>query len=85
MSRAFVVAVLGAESTGKTTLAVELGRTLTARGRKVGVVPEVLREFCEREGRTPRRTSRRRSPPRRPGASPTPRRARRSSSPTPRR
>ena len=54
MSRAFVVAVLGAESTGKTTLAIELGRTLTACGRKVGVVPEVLREFCVREGRTPR-------------------------------
>ena len=54
MSRAFVVAVLGAESTGKTTLATALGRTLGARGLRVGVVPEVLREFCDREGRTPR-------------------------------
>ena len=54
MSRGFVVALLGAESTGKTTLAIELGRTLAARGLEVSVVPEVLREFCDREGRTPR-------------------------------
>ena len=55
MSRAFVVALLGAESTGKTTLASELGAALAARGAGVAVVAEVLREFCDREGRTPRR------------------------------
>jgi nicotinamide riboside kinase len=54
MSRAFVVALLGAESTGKTTLADDLGAALAARGMRVAVVPEVLREFCDREGRTPR-------------------------------
>jgi nicotinamide riboside kinase len=51
---AFVVALLGAESTGKTTLARALGATIANRGERVAVVPEYLREFCEREGRTPR-------------------------------
>ena len=55
MSRAFVVTLLGAESTGKSTLAVDLGAALAARGARVATVPEVLREFCDREGRTPRR------------------------------
>jgi nicotinamide riboside kinase len=55
MSRAFVVALLGAESTGKTTLAGELGFAFATRGRSVTVVGEVLREFCDREARTPRR------------------------------
>ncbi len=50
---AFVVALLGAESTGKTTLANELGAALAARGERVAVVGEYLREFCDREGRTP--------------------------------
>ncbi len=54
MSRAFVVALLGAESTGKTTLAGELGLTLANRGRAVAVVGEALREFCDLHGRTPR-------------------------------
>ena len=54
MSRAFVVAVLGAESTGKSTLAAALGAALAGGGARVAVVAEVLREFCEREGRTPR-------------------------------
>lgn len=48
----FVVALLGAESTGKTTLAAQLGARLTEHGR-VAVVHEVLREFCDRHGRTP--------------------------------
>jgi nicotinamide riboside kinase len=54
MRRAFVVALLGAESTGKSTLAAALGSALSSRGARVAVVAEVLREFCEREGRTPR-------------------------------
>ena len=52
---AFVVALLGAESTGKTTLAAELGAALAARGVAVEVVGEVLREFCDTHARTPRR------------------------------
>ena len=54
MTRAFVIAILGAESTGKTTLACDLAKALAADGRNVGVVAEYLREFCDREGRTPR-------------------------------
>jgi len=49
-----VVAVLGAESTGKTTLARGLVDSLAAQGHRVGIVEEFLREFCLREGRTPR-------------------------------
>lgn len=51
MSR--VIALLGAESTGKTTLARELADTLRAEGQDAGLVTEYLREFCERHGRTP--------------------------------
>ena len=51
---ALTVAVLGAESTGKTTLADDLGRVLAAEGHRVAVVREYLREFCDRLGRTPR-------------------------------
>ena len=53
MARGFVIALLGAESTGKTTLALGLCEALNAPGRRVVVVREYLREFCEREGRTP--------------------------------
>ena len=52
---AFVVALLGAESTGKTTLAAEIGEALAARGVEVEVVAEFLREFCDANARTPRR------------------------------
>jgi len=48
------IAILGAESTGKTQLAGELGRALAAEGQNVAVVGEYLREFCDRHGRTPR-------------------------------
>lgn len=48
-----VIAVLGAESTGKTTLVQALGAILRSQGHDVAVVPEALREFCERLGRTP--------------------------------
>ncbi|WP_298830243.1 ATP-binding protein [uncultured Piscinibacter sp.] len=54
MNDAFIIALLGAESTGKTTLAHALGASLAERGQRVAVVPEVLREFCDRAGRTPR-------------------------------
>lgn len=50
----FVVALLGAESTGKSTLARELAAWFAASGRTAEAVPEVLREWCSREGRTPR-------------------------------
>ncbi|HEX2540503.1 MAG TPA: AAA family ATPase [Caldimonas sp.] len=59
MTRAFVVALLGAESTGKTTLARDLGTALGARGENVIVVAEYLREFCDARGRTPRRDEQR--------------------------
>jgi nicotinamide riboside kinase len=54
MSRAFVVALLGAESTGKTTLAGAIGAALAARGLRVAVVDEALRGFCVEHARTPR-------------------------------
>jgi nicotinamide riboside kinase len=47
------IALLGAESTGKTTLAEALATHLRGGGRAVAVVPEVLREWCRREGREP--------------------------------
>jgi len=43
------IAILGAESTGKSTLA-----EILARRHATLWVPEYLREFVEREGRTPR-------------------------------
>lgn len=52
--RAFVVALLGAESTGKTTLADAIGTAVAARRTRVAVVAEALREFCDAQGRTPR-------------------------------
>jgi len=48
------IAIVGAESTGKSTLAVTLAHALRAEGRSVAVVPEYLREFCDAHGRTPR-------------------------------
>lgn len=53
-AEAVKVCLLGAESTGKTTLAHALGDHFRAQGRTVAVVGEVLREWCEREQRTPR-------------------------------
>ncbi len=48
------IALLGAESTGKTTLAGQLAQALGDRGHRVARVPEALRAWCEREGREPR-------------------------------
>lgn len=50
-----VIALLGAESTGKTTLARALHQALQAEGHHVALVEEALREFCVQTGRTPRR------------------------------
>jgi nicotinamide riboside kinase len=49
-----VVAIVGAESTGKTTLAEALVGALRADGHSVAFVAEYLREFCDVTGRTPR-------------------------------
>lgn len=48
-----VIALVGAESTGKTTLARELARVLAGRGVDAVMVPEALREFCLQHDRTP--------------------------------
>ena len=54
MAEAVCIAILGAESTGKTTLAAALAQRLAAdTGQRVAWVPEVLRQWCERSGRTP--------------------------------
>lgn len=47
------IALLGAESTGKTELARALVRHLHTQGHPAHLVPEVLREWCNRQGRTP--------------------------------
>ena len=47
------VAILGAESTGKSSLTQSLCDELTRIGYEVRVVDEFLREWCAREGRTP--------------------------------
>lgn len=56
--RARVIAVLGAESTGKTRLCEELALRFASlpgwTAEQVGCVGETLRAFCDREGRTPR-------------------------------
>lgn len=52
--RGCVIAVLGAESTGKTALAASLAERLNRRGIPTTLVAEYLREWCEREGRVPR-------------------------------
>lgn len=54
MSRALRIAIVGAESTGKTTLARALAAALACDGgRRVAWVPEVLRQWCDANGRTP--------------------------------
>ncbi|MBC7939719.1 MAG: ATP-binding protein, partial [Chitinophagaceae bacterium] len=54
MADAVRVAIVGAESTGKTTLAAALApRLAQICDLRVAWVPEVLRDWCERTGRTP--------------------------------
>jgi len=50
-----VIAIVGAESTGKSTLAAALAARIGEQtGLRCAVVSEFLREWCDREGRTPR-------------------------------
>ncbi len=57
VTHALLVAIVGAESTGKTTLAAALAERLAhdsgRPGLRVAWVPEVLREWCNHTGRTP--------------------------------
>lgn len=48
------IALLGAESTGKTQLALQLAAHFNALNQRAMVAPEALREWREREQRTPR-------------------------------
>jgi HTH-type transcriptional regulator, transcriptional repressor of NAD biosynthesis genes len=48
------IAILGAESTGKSWLTHALSSVIRMRGHTVFTVDEVLRGWCAREGRTPR-------------------------------
>lgn len=53
--RALCIALVGAECTGKTSLAQALAERLAAEtGRRVAMVPEWLRAWCDAAGRTPR-------------------------------
>jgi nicotinamide riboside kinase len=47
------IALLGAESTGKTQLSLALAHCLRARGQEVHLVSEYLRSWCDAQGRTP--------------------------------
>ena len=47
------IAIVGAESTGKSCLSQALSAVMRMRGQTVHSVDEVLREWCDREGRTP--------------------------------
>ncbi len=49
-----VIALLGAESTGKTSMAAALCAHWAAKGIDAVVVGEYLRDFCALHGRTPR-------------------------------
>jgi len=54
MAGAMLIAIVGAESTGKSALAAELQRALVARTRlRCARVDEYLRAWCEQAGRTP--------------------------------
>jgi nicotinamide riboside kinase len=47
------IALLGAECTGKTSLAQTLMSVLQTRGQSTYCAPEVLREWCDQHDRTP--------------------------------
>jgi nicotinamide riboside kinase len=54
VAAAVKIALLGAESTGKSSLAGQLAAHFNSAGRRAVAVPEALRDWCEREGRPPR-------------------------------
>jgi nicotinamide riboside kinase len=47
------IAILGAECTGKTTLAQALATALCGCGDRAEWVPETLREWCRQNGHNP--------------------------------
>jgi nicotinamide riboside kinase len=49
------IAILGAESTGKSELAQQLEQHFLAQGKSVQLIPEYLRTWCNAENRTPRK------------------------------
>ena len=53
MAQPLKIAVLGAECTGKSSLVAALQAHWQARGAKVLVAPEVLRQWCDQHERTP--------------------------------
>ena len=53
MAQPLTVAVLGAECTGKSSLVTALQTHWQTRGAIVHVIPEVLRQWCDQQGRTP--------------------------------
>ena len=53
MAQPLTVAVLGAECTGKSSLVTALQTHWQARGAIVRVISEVLRQWCDQQGRTP--------------------------------
>ena len=52
-ARVIRIALLGAESTGKTSLSIGLAKALQSLGLEATIVPETLREWCDAQGRTP--------------------------------
>lgn len=48
------IAIVGAESTGKSSLAQQLTHHFSVQGQQVRLVAEVLREWCMQRQRTPR-------------------------------
>lgn len=51
--KTYRIALLGAESSGKTTLATELTTALRELGYNTGMVPEYLRTWCKENSRLP--------------------------------
>ena len=49
------IAIVGAESTGKSELTKQLEQYFQAQGKSVELIPEYLRTWCETENRTPRK------------------------------
>lgn len=51
---ALKIAILGAESTGKSSLIKQLAQYFQKQGKSVHLIPEYLRTWCDAEKRTPR-------------------------------